>query len=509
MKPSLLYAFFTLFLIQTGFAQNIRGKIIDSNTGESIPYANIRVNESENLVSNGEGYFTLSENNSRDETVLTVSYLGFVNQQLSVAQLKKLDFTIKLLAGIYELSDVAVSNIKPNPYEIMANVKANLSQNYTTGEQGSKEMFFFRKSNYFNPSIIDIEINKSTGFSKQALSKVNNDLQSFSTKLISNPPVSFTDILCNYYSVKTKKVDKFVFRSKLDVLKATILKNAGESISLDDLEKTAEKLMLQHLDTTKYYRVKSGLIGSRDTISLRKDFNRKKKTGVNIEMNSQLTATKSNLNSFMNETNFLKNKRFDFIQNPKLYDYAYEGTTYTNQNEFAYVLSFKPRKSKAMYVGKLYISETDYAVLRADYVLDEGEKVSNFNMKFLLGIKASENVSKGTIIYKKRAEDDNYYMQYAATESGNYFYLNRPLKFIELAKGEKDVLALDFKMEANMRNKTEFLNMSRTEISQSAIEKFKEEDFKYINIKSYDPKIWKDYNAIEPLQEMKQFKAVN
>jgi hypothetical protein len=60
-----------------------------------------------------------------------------------------------------------------------------------------------------------------------------------------------------------------------------------------------------------------------------------------------------------------------------------------------------------------------------------------------------------------------------------------------------------------MRNKTEFLNMSRTEISQSAIEKFKEEDFKYINIKSYDPKIWKDYNAIEPLQEMKQFKAIN
>jgi hypothetical protein len=39
---------------------------------ESIPYANIKVNETENLVSNAEGYFTLSENNSRDETVLSV-----------------------------------------------------------------------------------------------------------------------------------------------------------------------------------------------------------------------------------------------------------------------------------------------------------------------------------------------------------------------------------------------------------------------------------------------------
>jgi hypothetical protein len=507
MRQALINTFFVLFLFQTAVSQNIKGKVIDFKTGESIPYANIKVNESENLISNAEGYFTLSENNSNYDTALYVSYLGFVSQQLTVAELKKLDFTIKLLPRIYELSEVAVSNIKPNPYEIMANVKANLTRNYTTGEKGSKEMFFYRTSNYFNPSIIDVEINKSTGFSKQALSKVNHDLQSFSTKLISKPPVSFTDILCNYYSVKTKKADKFVFTSKLDVLKATIIKNEGESTSLDDLEKTAKNLMLQHLDTTKYYRFKSGLIGSRDTISLRKDFNNKPKKDK--EVKNQLTAAKSKLKGFMSENNILNNERFDFIQKPDLYDYTYEGTTYTNQNEFAYVIKFKPRKRKAMYVGKLYVSETDYAVLRTDYVLDEGEKLSNFNMKFILGIKVSENVSKGTIIYKKKAEDDNYYLQYAATESGNYLYLKRPLKLIELTSGEKDVLDLDFKIEANTLNKTEFLNMSRSEITKARIEKINEVDFKYLNIKSYDPKIWKDYNAIEPLEEMKQFKAIN
>jgi hypothetical protein len=70
-------------------AQNIKGKIIDANR-ESIPYANIKVNETENLVSNAEGYFMLSENNSRDEIVLSVSYLGFVNRQLTVSELKDL-----------------------------------------------------------------------------------------------------------------------------------------------------------------------------------------------------------------------------------------------------------------------------------------------------------------------------------------------------------------------------------------------------------------------------------
>jgi hypothetical protein len=35
-------------------------------------------------------------------------------------------------------------------------------------------------------------------------------------------------------------------------------------------------------------------------------------------------------------------------------------------------------------------------------------------------------------------------MQYAAIEKGQ-FYLNRPLKFIELTSREKDVLSLDLK----------------------------------------------------------------
>jgi hypothetical protein len=84
-------------------------------------------------------------------------------------------------------------------------------------------------------------------------------------------------------------------------------------------------------------------------------------------------------------------------------------------------------------------------VLRTDYVLDEGEKLSNFNMKFLLGIKVSENVSKGTIIYKQRAEDDSYYMQYAAQKWKLLFIA--PLKLIELTNGEKTFWRLILKLK--------------------------------------------------------------
>ncbi|MBU2061329.1 MAG: carboxypeptidase-like regulatory domain-containing protein, partial [Bacteroidetes bacterium] len=291
MKKCLLTSLLLILMVPIGLAQSLRVKIIASATGEPVPYANISVNAIENLVSNGEGYFSLSENNSQDATVVLVSYLGFVNQQITVEQIKKQDLTIRMLPAMYELEDVAISNEKITADQIMATVKANLKTNYQTSEKANKDKIFHRTTQYFDPSKIEVEINKSTGFSKVALDKVNNDIQSYARKLIAHPPVSFTDVLCNYYSVKTKKSDKFVFTSKLDVLKATILKNEGQSTSLEDLEKKGKELMLKHLDTTKFYRFKSGLIGSRDTISFSEEFNRKlNKDTVNTK---QLAQAKS------------------------------------------------------------------------------------------------------------------------------------------------------------------------------------------------------------------------
>ena len=503
MKQTLITSFLLLFFFQIAISQNITGKIIDAKTGESLPYTNIKVNESDNLVSNSEGFFTLSESNSNDASVLTVSYLGYVYRQLTVGDLKNLHYSIGLEQAIFEINEVNVSNKKPNAYEIMANVKANLERNYKSDGQPTKDMLFFRESNALKPSILNVEINKSTGYTKQGLKSANAEMSALTTKLMAQPPKEFTDILCNYYSVKTKKNDKPVYLSKLEVLKAIKLKNENRSASLDDLDKMATNVMLKHLDSTKYYRIKSGLFGSHDTISMRKDFKKNKKR------NNELNLSKSSLVTFIMEHSFLNKIKMDFVSQTDLYDYVYEGTTFSNTNEFVYVISFKPRRSKAKYTGKLYVSESDYAVVKADYILGEGKKVSGLNLKFLLGIKMAENVSKGTIIYKQNTSGNGYYMHYASVETGQYFYVNRPLKFIELTDGERDVLSLDFKVEGDTRDKTEFLNISRSEVSEATVEKVKEDDFSFTNLKSYDPTIWKNYSSIEPIEEMKQFKSVD
>ena len=502
-KTSILF-FSILFCFQIATAQNISGKIIDSQTGESIPYATILVNNAENLVSNAEGLFTLSENSSNQNTMLTISYLGYANQKLSVGDLIQQQNIIKLQAGIIELKQVNVSNKRLSPNEIMENVKANIKNNYAKNAIPKKDMIFFREISNFKPTTLDVAIDKSSGFSKEALKNANAQMTAFTSKLIAQPPREYVDILGNYYSYLTTKNDKPYYLSKLEVLKATKLKNENSSTSLDELQKSATDIILTHLDSTKYYRVKSGLFGSRDTISLRKDFNKKKKIKSN-----QLTSTKANLTTFQFENNITNITKFDFIHEPKAYDYIFEGATYTNENEFVYVLRFKPKKSRAKYKGKLYITETDFAVIRADYKLEDGKKVNGINLKFLLGIKAFENVSNGTLIYKNCPLGNGYYLQYALHERGQYIYLNRPLKFIELTDEDKDVVAFDLKVEGNSIEKQEYLNMNRAESSEASIEKITEDDFKFIKLKSYDPKIWKDYNGIEPIEEMKQFKALD
>ena len=503
-KKSLFFLLFALLFTLIGQSQNITGKIIDAQTGESIPYANIMVNNSESLVSNTEGYFTLPENSSADTTPIIVSYLGFANSLLTVGHLKDQDYIVKLTPAIIELNEVNVAK-KLSPNEIMANVKANLVRNYKKDGQPTKDMLFYRTSSNFKPSKLDVEIEKSTGFSKDALKKANAQMSAYTSKLIAQPPKEYTDILCNYYTLKTEKDNKPYYLAKLDVMKATKLKNENSSASLEELEKSTRDIMLTHLDSTKYYRLKSGLFGSRDTLSLRKDFNQKKKK----VKTSQLTNTKTSLSSFLSETSMMNKNKLEFINDTELYEYKYEGATYSSDYEFIYVLSFKPKKSRAIYRGKLYISESDFAVLRTDFTLDEGKKVSGFNMKFLLGVKTQENVSSGTLIYKKNPVGEGYYMQYASKETGQYIYLNRPLKFIELTDSEKDVVAFEMKIEANTITKTEFLNISRTETSEAAIQKVAEDDFTFIKLKSYDPKIWKEYSAIEPVEEMKQFRSVD
>ncbi len=124
-----------------------------------------------------------------------------------------------------------------------------------------------------------------------------------------------------------------------------------------------------------------------------------------------------------------------------------------------------------------------------------------------MGIKVAQNTKKGILMFRKKSENKNYYLHYASEENGNYFYVNRPLKFIEITKEDKDILSLDIKFEGNSLTKTEFLNLSHSLVTDADVAKVVENEFNIVALKSYDPKIWKGYHAIEPVAELKRFRV--
>ena len=71
----------------------ITARIIESDTGEPIPYANIAIG-SENQISNFEGYFTVPQ--SQDDAVLKISFFGFAPVQITVDQLRQRNLIVKM-----------------------------------------------------------------------------------------------------------------------------------------------------------------------------------------------------------------------------------------------------------------------------------------------------------------------------------------------------------------------------------------------------------------------------
>ncbi|TBX70279.1 carboxypeptidase-like regulatory domain-containing protein [Flavobacterium silvisoli] len=504
MKTFLFSFSFFLFGLHLSTAQSISLQITDANTAESIPFANIKVNNTTHLISNAEGYCTLSEKFNADATQVVVSYLGYVPAEITLGELKANEYKVKLVPAIVELETLTIKNERPNADSIMAAVRKNLKVHYKGNGLAFKDQLFTRNSSGFVPKKVDITVDKSTGFSKEQLKTTNADLKIFGDKLIKQPPFGFKDLLCHYYTTLTTKNDKPLFISKLEAVKAASLRNSEQAVSLEDMNEMVEKTFLKHLDPNKFYRLKSGLFGSRDTISLKEGIHDK---NSKAKPETTLSKARTDMMTTLYRNNFMQSEKFDFLSQLEYYTYTYEGKTYKSDEDYVYIIRFTPDKSKAKYTGKLYISATDYAVVRCDYTLAEGKTLNSFNMKFLLGVKSSENVSKGTIIYKKNPVGTGYYLQYASMETGQYIYLNRPLKFIELTDAEKDVVSFNLKIEGNMVKKTELLNLNREETSNAVVEQFKENDFNYTPLKRYDPAFWKEYSVIEPLEAMKQLKA--
>jgi len=492
MRPSINSFFFCLLFslllnITTCYSQNSTGRILGS---DSIPiaFATIQIGESFGVITNEEGNYSINLKRFSPKDSVSISCLGYEKTMILLE-----DFTAKeyiLNEQINELSEVYLTNKSLSIDSIMIYVKSNLKKNYRF--HLNEFNLFSRETEYIRGKNVNFEITKSTGFKKKQLKLFNTDFDKLETSLLHNTSKQYTEFIG---TLKILNEDE----SKLSVDKAIQLLDERNNQSMESLTEKGNDIILKHLDKDKVYTVKSGLFKVSDSMSMNNNDNKMKDSINSIDHVKSVT-----FNMIKNYSLVSSDSKLDFVLQANKYKYELKGITYLD-NELVYIITFIPKRTSAKYTGTMYVSNETFAVLRAEYKFYKNRVGQKVNLKLLLGVKFIENNNTGLVVYKKD-HDGYYYPSYMNEQIDRYFYVDRPVKFIENAY-KRNKVAFNFLIEGTFKEKTELLIISRSDINASSYNSFEEGSINYETPKAYDPSFWKDYHVMEPIKEMKEFKV--
>jgi CarboxypepD_reg-like domain len=489
MTKSIIRFILFIFTISLN-AQSFSAKIIDKTTKLPVPFAAVQTEQYRGVITNEEGVFNIDlKDNSIEE--ITISSLGYKKHVFKIEYIINNNYVVELEPSINELNTVFLNSSKPNVDSIIARVVRNLSKNHRT--ENIQHKLFYRETTYMDFDNLDFEIKKASHVRKKQLLDANNNLKAMTNNIMTSDFVHFTDFI-GELSVINKD------SSKLHVEKATQIINSKKDFSLDNIQAKAQSIVLKYLDTTLTYKLKSGLFKVEDSLSLANEDAPK-----DDKQEFKIKDLKSDANKMLNDSRPHSKSLLRKILDADNYSYSLKNIT-SHNDEMVYAISFKPKRAKAKYTGTLHVVHDSYGVLKADYSYSKGKRGDKLNLRLILGVKYIEKISNGTIIFKKN-QDNWFEPRYIRHENGHYFYINRPLKFIENSIDRNKAL-FNFKIEGVARHKEELLLTSTIAVTAAELNTIKElKVVPYEKQRKYDSKVWGNNETLVPTEELKTFDA--
>ncbi|MFD1293679.1 carboxypeptidase-like regulatory domain-containing protein [Lutibacter holmesii] len=467
----------------------IKGNVLDAQSKEPLPYTNIIIkNQNRGVISNEKGDFSLNILNISKTDSIWFQYIGYATKKITVNQLM-LDSTILLDQDVYSMNEVFILSQDIDPKKIVKNVLENKEVNYVTSTQ--KNQTFIRTRYTTDIEKFDIEFQKSTfeEINKEMIDDFKNNVPKHST--------SYSDFLGNVL-ISTNEDDELEL--KIDPIKLVSLKEE-DIAELDKIEKLFDSLF-KNTGEKEYWKIKSGLFGGKIDIPEETESDTLDENTHKIKYINQSIKYKLGYATFENK------KKWEFLHKTGNYNYTVAGLTNVN-GEDAYIIDFTP-KSDGEYEGRLYISVETSALIRADYNYAPGKIGKDFQ---LLGIGYSETAFSGSIYFEK-TNNTSYTLKYFSTKSENQVSINR--KFALQKKQNKflfdknlNEIKARFKMIATNATTIEYMVIENENIPKTTFTNFKEQEkMKVIYVDQFDESLWKDYNIIEPTQQMKTYKKL-
>ncbi|APZ47184.1 hypothetical protein BW723_13215 [Polaribacter reichenbachii] len=486
---------FITLLISVTFnfnAQVIKGKISNQISSKPIFGAAILTNLNTGTQTNKLGEYEIDIKNIK---TITFSCLGYISKTISVSDLKKKKFKVFLIENINQLDEIQLNLSTINLDSLLIKTENSMQKNSISGP--IKSQFYTREFSEINFKNLELELEKSTLLNKKSRKLAEKELTDYATKLKESYPKVITEYVGvlksqKKYSEKWKRDFNY---TKIDTVQGITLLNNNKNITIETAQKDLQNIVLKHLDTNKTYKISSGLFKIEDSLSLKEII---KETDSLATDNSYIV---NNASYYYNDA--IRNSVFFKIDNKNNFLSKKYYKHILGKNEFLgdklyYTVNFEPRKSKSKFSGKIVIDPKDYTIAKVSYSYAEGKKGQSLNLKWLLGIKASEDLNKVDIYYEKNKNNKVYTAYYKET-LGNYAYVHRPIKFKENSK-QKEKVKFDLKIEVNVLTTKEVLISSSYVIEEFTVKpKKKNEPLKratYISLDDYEKSDWKNRQLV-------------
>lgn len=491
--PSKLFLSLMFFSFATLFAfgqQLVKKRIVDAATGKALPYANIYNQRTQSgVISNEDGYFTMDISKLNTTDSIRIQYVGYKTQNIAANELLKIK-SILLKGRIMDLSEMVVYANAPNAKDIVKKVLENRDKNYK--KSISKQKVFIRSRQTTNMVDKEISFVKSNipKLDKSLIEKLNASIPAVST--------SFSDFLGFAYRNENLP-DSLSF--KLKPIRQVVLKDKDYT-EINELEKIFEDAF-KKTDKDEYWKFKTGIISSKvdmeDTAKTAKKKDSVPKNHRKVKYYAHSIKNKKNYSSFSDK------RQWHFLHKPGKYKFTTVGGTSVN-GEDVYVIDFVPGIG-GMFEGRLFISTSTYALIKADYKYAHGKNGISFNM---FGIAFQELGFSASIYFIKKGDD--YQLKYYSKKMNNYFKFDRTISLIKkkdrfLFDNKQNEIKLGVKFAANSEDLLEYMVIDDQYISKSVYDKvIQPELMKIIYVDQFNDKLWQGYDIIEPTRQMRAYK---
>lgn len=487
---------FLLLLVLSSLAQSdtpslvsLTGTLLDEHTQSPLPYANIVVEGKNKVITTNEkGYFLIRSLEKSD--TLNFHYIGYEQKKICVCDLQQ-GSLVYLKEAIISLNEFFVFSKDYDVKEIVKNVLKNKDKNYQSTL--SKKQLFVRHRYISNVDKISIN------FKKSSFSHLDEKMTKVLEQKIPKQSISYTDFLGDVY-ISNNENDTL----KINPIKIVRLKDKNVA-DLDQLEKVFTNLF-SNTKENEYWKLKSGIIGGKIDTEITD-------SGADLDSLSEFHKNNFTVKTYAERLqkrfdNILDDKKkWDFLHNTGNYEYTLVGGTKVN-GEDVYIIDFKPKNSGEL-IGKVYIATETYALVKADFKYDVGKTGTNIQ---LFGVGYTLNQLEISIYFEKI--EGNYELKYYAQKSGNRVSFDRNVSLIKkkerfLIDKKLNEIKIGLNMISREESSFEAVVINQTKINNATYTNFRQKDFfKIIYVDQFNDNIWKDYNIIEPTQQMRDYKKI-